>query len=72
MSVETLADRYERTMTRLEQITRAGYEVGIPLECEFDEAGIRPELRTHPIVEKSPLNTRDALLLLLLLGKAKA
>jgi G:T-mismatch repair DNA endonuclease (very short patch repair protein) len=25
MSGETLADRYERTMTRLEQITRAGY-----------------------------------------------
>ena len=48
-------------MTRLEQITQAGYEVRIQWECEFHEASIRPELRTHPIVEKSPLKTRDAL-----------
>ena len=48
-------------MTRLEQITHAGYEVRIQWECEFYEAFISPELRTHPIVEKSPLKTRDAL-----------
>ena len=61
MSGETLADRYERTMTRLEQITRAGYVVQVQWECEFDEAGVSPEVRTHPIVEESPLKTRDAL-----------
>ena len=33
----------------------------IQWECEFDESGIRPELRSNPIVEKSPLKTRDAL-----------
>ena len=34
------------------------------MECEFDEAGIvnqKPELLTHPIVEQSPVHTRDAL-----------
>ena len=64
MSGETLADRYERTMKRLEQITRAGYEVRIQWECEFDDAGIvkqKPELLTRPIVEQSPMKTRDAL-----------
>ena len=60
MSGETLADRYERTITRLEPITRVGYEVRIQWECEFDEACISPELRTHPIVEKSSLNKRYA------------
>ena len=52
-----LDDRYERRMTRFELITRAVYEVRIQWECEFDDTGIRPELRTHPIVEKM----RDAL-----------
>ena len=61
MSGDTLANRYERKMTRLEQIRSAGYEVRIEWECDFDEACIRPELRTHPTVEKSPLKTRDAL-----------
>ena len=64
MSGETLADRYEGTMTRLEQITRGGYEVRIQWECEFDDAGIvkqKPELLTHPVVEQTPLKTRDAL-----------
>ena len=61
MSGETLADRYERKITRLEQITQAGYEVRTHWECEFDKAGKMSELRTHPIVEKSPLKTRDAL-----------
>jgi G:T-mismatch repair DNA endonuclease (very short patch repair protein) len=37
---ETLAERYERTMSRIEQITRSGYEIAKKWECEFDEAGI--------------------------------
>ena len=36
---DTLADRYEQTMLRLEQITRAGYQVKVQWECVFDEAG---------------------------------
>ena len=58
LSGDTLAERYERTMARLEQITRAGYQVKVQWECEFEE---RPELLAHPIVRQSPLCTRDAL-----------
>ena len=61
---DTLSERYERKMSRIEQITQAGYKVKIKWECEFDEAGImnqKPELLTHPIVEQSPLHIRDAL-----------
>jgi G:T-mismatch repair DNA endonuclease (very short patch repair protein) len=61
---DTLAERYERTVSRLEQITQAGYQVKIQRVCEFDEAGIvnqKPELLPHPIVEQSPLHKRDAL-----------
>ena len=42
---------------RLEQITRAGYQVKVQWECEFEES---PELLAHPIVRQSPLCTRDA------------
>ena len=38
MSGDTLAERYERTMSRFEKITQAGYQVKIQWECEFDEA----------------------------------
>ena len=34
---DTLAERYERTMARIEQIARAGYPVEVQWECEFDE-----------------------------------
>jgi len=64
-SGDTLAERYERTMSRLEQITREGYQVKIEWECELDESGIvrqNPELLNHPIVRQSPLRTRDTLL----------
>jgi len=47
-------------MSRLEQITRAGYLVMVQSEYEFDDAG-RPELVAHPIVQQSPLCTRDVL-----------
>jgi hypothetical protein len=63
-SGDTLAERYERTMSRIEQIAKAGYKVTIQWECEFDESKImddKPELRTHPIIRHSPLKTRDAL-----------
>jgi G:T-mismatch repair DNA endonuclease (very short patch repair protein) len=56
---ETLAQRYERTMSRIGQITSSGYKVTIMWECEFDEAGIveqKPELLTNPIVQNTPLD----------------
>jgi len=61
---ETLADRYERTMSRLEQMKRAGYQIRVQWECEFDDAFLvkeKPELRKQPTVEQSTLNTRDSL-----------
>jgi len=58
---DILAERYERTLSRLEQITRAGYLGKVQWECEFDDAGIvRPELYAHPIVQQIPLCNRDA------------
>ena len=60
MSGYNLHERYEHTMSRLQQITRAAYQVKVQWECEFDDAE-KPELHTHPIVRKSPLCTRDAL-----------
>ena len=55
---ETLAERYEQTMARLEQLTSAGYTVKVQWECELEGAD---DLRAHPIVRHAPLNTRDAL-----------
>jgi len=63
MNGDTLVEGYERTMSRLEQMTRVGYQVKVEWECEIDNASIvkqKPELLTHPIVRQSPLCTRDA------------
>jgi G:T-mismatch repair DNA endonuclease (very short patch repair protein) len=57
---ETLAERYEKTISRIEQITRARYKVICMWECEFDEPGIveqKPELLNDPIVQYPPLRT---------------
>jgi len=60
--MHTIAERYERTMMRIEQITRAGYQVEVQWECESDEILTRhPDLKAHPVELHSPLNTRDAL-----------
>ena len=51
-------------MSRIEQITRAGYQVKVMWECEFDASKLvekKPKSLTHPIVQHNPLNTRDAL-----------
>jgi len=45
-------------MSRLEQITRAGYQVKVQWKCEFEEKLV---LLTHPVVRQTPLRTRDAL-----------
>jgi len=64
MNDDTLAERYERTMSRLEQITRLGYLVKFQWECDFDESGSvkqKPELLTQPIIQRNMLRIRDAL-----------
>jgi hypothetical protein len=59
----TLTERYEKTMSRLAQITQAGYQVEVQWEFDIDEGILvaHPELKTHPIVQHEPLNTRDSL-----------
>jgi len=57
-SGETLAERYEQTLARIERLKSVGYNVKIQWECEFERAD---DLRTHPIVRHEPMNTRDAL-----------
>jgi len=64
MGGETLAERYEQTMARIEQITRAVYLVKVQWECQFDEAQIaeqKPQLLAHRIVRHAPLITGDDL-----------
>ena len=54
---DTLAERYEKTMARIEQIAAAGYTIRVMWECKFDEEKIverKPELLTNPIVRHSP------------------
>jgi len=50
-------------MMRIEQITRAGYQVEIRWECGFYQEILthHPDLKKHPVVLHSSLNTRDAL-----------
>jgi len=40
LSGDTLAERYDGTMSRLEQITRAGFHVKMQWKCEFEEKRI--------------------------------
>jgi hypothetical protein len=51
-------------MSRLEQLTGAGHQVKVQWDCEFQNEGIakrKSELLTRPIVQQSPLRTRDVL-----------
>jgi hypothetical protein len=62
---ETLANRYEGTMARLQKIRNADYNVSI-WGCEFrkillQKPGLENELSSHPYFKNSPLNIRDAL-----------
>ena len=59
---DTLPGRYDQTLLRLEQINRAGYQVKIQWECQFDVACKEtPEQLAHTAVCRSPRCTRDAL-----------
>ena len=49
-------------MARLQQITRAAYQVKVQWECELDDAALAiHEKLTHPTVRQSPMCYRDAL-----------
>jgi len=64
MNGDTLTERYERTISGLEQITQSGYLFKFQWKCEFDKSGIvkqKPEIHTHHIVQQIPLITRHAL-----------
>ena len=57
-SGDTLAERYEWTMSLPEQITRLGYLVKVQWECEFDDSVIvrqKPQLRhaSHSTAESA-------------------
>jgi len=45
-SGETLAERYEQTLARIEQLTSAGYTVKVQWECELE--GVADDLQRHP------------------------
>ena len=54
---DTLATPFEKTMSRIEQISAAEYTVKVMWECKFNAAKImekKPELLTHPIVRHIP------------------
>lgn len=64
-SDETLSDRYEQTMLRIQTIKEAGYNVKMMWSCEFsnilkNDCKLANELANHPLVVQSPLNFRDA------------
>ena len=63
---ETLENRYEETMARLQKIKDAGYTVVSIWGCEFrkllrNSLGLENELCSHPYVKNAPINNRDAL-----------
>jgi len=63
---ETLQNRYEETMARLQKIKDAGYNVVSIWGCEFrkllrDTHGLGNELCSHPYVKNSPIYIHDAL-----------
>jgi hypothetical protein len=63
MCGDTLSQRYEQTLARIEQINRAGYQVEIKWECDINEGILarHPEFKAHPLVQQSPPNTPGAL-----------
>ena len=63
LAKDNLAERYEQTMARIQQITGAGYSVELVWECQFDRDILRhhPEMKQHPIFQHTFLNNRDAL-----------
>lgn len=48
MGGDTIAEKYEHTMAKVEQITRDGYQVEVQWKCKFDGEILdrQPELKT--------------------------
>lgn len=62
---ETLNQRYDATVAKIERLTSFKYKVEEIWECEFrkkmqENPEIEKYTSTHPIVSKTPLNPRDA------------
>jgi G:T-mismatch repair DNA endonuclease (very short patch repair protein) len=51
LSEETLVERYERMMSRKEQMTLSGYKVTVVWECEFDEAVMVSRNRNYSLIQ---------------------
>jgi G:T-mismatch repair DNA endonuclease (very short patch repair protein) len=61
---ETQSLRYERTMSRLQEVVKAGYLVVTERKCAWDRDKVterKPEMLTLPFVSRTPLKTSDAL-----------
>jgi len=63
---ETLKNRYEETIARLQKIKDAGFTVVSIRGCEFrkllrNTSGLENELCSHPYVKNAPIKIRDAL-----------
>jgi G:T-mismatch repair DNA endonuclease (very short patch repair protein) len=63
---ETLENRYEETMARMQKIKAAGYTVVSTWGCEFrkmlgDIPGLQNEICSHPYVKNAPINIGDTL-----------
>ena len=63
---QTMENRYEETMARLQKIKDAGYTVVSISGCEFrkllrNTPGLENELCSHPYVKNAPINIRDTL-----------
>ena len=64
-TTETLQDRYEETMVRLQNFKDAGYKVVSIWRCEFrklllQDPGLEKELGSHSYVKNSPINPFSA------------
>ena len=46
---DTLAERYGKTMARLQQIIQAGYQVEVKWECDFDKGILAENLELRHV-----------------------
>ena len=58
---ETLAERHEKKLFRLERITRVGYQVRVQWECEFDVTLCKKPKLLAAVDEHLPFRNRYSL-----------
>ena len=63
LGCDTLAQKYEQSMARLQRIIGAVYTVEVVLECQFDKDILprHPELKHHPTGQHDSPKTLDVL-----------